>query len=726
MKIIIKQYLFVFSTAVALSFCVPVVLHAKSLNLNGNWTVFFQGVDDETTADGLVQFRQIYNATWVPMITRQMSLTANMGYSNNWFEGLGTREIINPTVQFGVKNDIFTFGLNGNVVQNNMTFRQDVQTTAWNANLSSSWTNYLWPELTLRMGQRFENSSDFGSNRPETDNNYSFIGSSVTWKAYKFKLYYDYTKSRRDEEIGLDSTQQDSEGHLGKLEYSDNFWNNRVSLNFSQLIYDYQVEYSSATGNTLLKVPVSSALSGVDITPGFGLLPFNQALIDGNKITSAITIQLQQKVNLALRTSFKSVERLYVYTTKDDNLLVANTDAVTWDLYTSGDGVTWQMVAADVSSSYNTSEFRFEVLTGTIRAEYMKLVVTGWIPALDIDISEIEAYTFPATDSSGRFDTDTRNYKTELYLGVNPIVNTRFNYSLSWDRNESKGTIGSETTQLIQTARFAWDYSRYLSPSIGFSNIVNENDSRGATDTETRTYNLHVRSNPIPTVDLGFSYNWSEYFENEERSRTNNNVSLTALLALYPDLSTELTVGYNQAKSDTTGNESDGIFVNFIMRSQLRKTLNVDFQANYYSASSDTIINNVGNLGLSTTAFQNTSGDGGENILSVNWRPSNILSFSLRGQMVYDSKLDNEYGGYFIANYLVFRTSKTSLTFNYGLNSVTDRDVDNNLGFNTVNNIGLVWGWDISRHFAINTSGNYLISEDENSWRVYSQLTSKF
>lgn len=693
----------------------PLSLQAKPLTLFGNWKGYFQGSDDDTVTDGFVQFRQLYNASWTPLITEKMSFTANMGYNRNWFADMGTREIINPSLQYSIRNDLFNFGLNGNVVQNNISYREDSNTSSWNSDLSSSWTNYLWPRLSLRMGQRFETNDRVTT---ENDSTYSFVGSSVTWEIYKFKLFYDYNRSTKDEDYTDGSSTDDIEGHLAKLEYYDNFWNNRVRMNFSQLVYDNKLEFSVSGNNSLLQVPVRSAYSGVDVTPSAGVLPLNPALIDGNRISTATTIQLQQPVNLALRTGFNSVDHLYVYTTRDDKLLVANTDAVTWDLYTSMDGVSWRLVSANVSSSFNTTEFRFEVLTGTVRAEYMKLVVTGWLPALNIDITEVEAYMVPTVDSSGNYDRQSRNYKTEFSLGVDPLQDTRFNYTFSWDRNNNTGTVESEVQQMIQSARLNWDYSRYFAPSAGFSSITNKNDTPGAIDTDTRTYDLQVHSTPIPTVDLGFTYAWSEYYEDAERNRTNNNINLSALAALYPDLSAEMTVGYNQTKSDITKAENAGMYINFIMRSQLRKTLNVDLQTSYSFSNSDLVISPDGHLGHGTTVFDNTSSEGGETILTINWRPSDILSFSLRGYTIYDGEEENQYGGYFNANYLVFRTSKTNFTLTYWLNTASNRD--------TVNNFGLVWGWDISKYFTLNTSGNYVISEVENSWNFYSQLTAKF
>ena len=612
-----NQIFLILTFVLGWSSLLPSLLQAKPIGLFGNWKAYFQGQDDDDTEDGLVQFRQLYNTSWTPMLTRNMSFDANIGYSNNWVKDLGDREIINPSLQFNVKNDLFSLGMNGDLLKNNISFREDREISSWNANLSSSWTNFLWPELTLRMGQRFEETSGYGV-RLEDDSAYSYVGTSVTWQGYRLKLFYDYNRSRLDEDNILGATQQDIEGHLGKLEYGDVFFSNRVSLNFSQLIYDNNTEFSSNGEASLLQVPVVSAHSGVDVSPVVGGLPINQALIDGNRTVPAVSIQLQQPVNLALRTNFNIVDRLYVYTTRDDKLIVANTSAVTWALYTSSDGFSWQLIQNNVPSSFNNTDFRFEIATGAIRAEYIKLVVTGWMPALDIDVTEMEAFRFLTGDTAGNYDRSSRNYKTELYLGVIPLDRTRFNYTFSWDRTENTGTEASEVQQLIQSARLNWDYSQYLAPSIGFNNVNNKNDRPGAIDTETRSYDLQIRSTPLPTVDLSFASSWQEYFENEERERSSNNVSLTAIAALYPDLSSEMTVGYNNSESDITDAKSDSYYITFTLRSILRKSLNLDLQSNYFWSDSDSFIFVDEHLQHGSIAsFESTSSEAGDTFLTI-------------------------------------------------------------------------------------------------------------
>ena len=106
----------------------PSGVHAKSVSLTGNWRSYFYGSDAEGTDSGLYQFQQRYDAGWEPLITRQIKMAADMGYSNNWLKNLGTREIINPSLRFDVFNDIFSFDLTGYATRHNLSYSVDRET----------------------------------------------------------------------------------------------------------------------------------------------------------------------------------------------------------------------------------------------------------------------------------------------------------------------------------------------------------------------------------------------------------------------------------------------------------------------------------------------------------------------------------------------------------------------------------------------------------------------
>ncbi|MHB1349175.1 MAG: hypothetical protein C4563_00385 [Desulfobulbus sp.] len=694
---------------------------AGSVDLTGNWRAYFSDSDLEGTESGLTQHQQRYDARWTPRITSRMTLAADMGYTNTWFKGLGSREMINPALRFDVLNDIFSFDLSGYAIQNNITYSPDRRTSAWDSSLSSTWQHALWPTLALRAGQRWEerDPSRFTRIGADTftlggeDSLQTYSGATMTWEGYKFRLFYDYYLS--DEEDALQLTQWDEERHFGQLEYVDAYLDNRINVSLSQTLGRSTTEQSSAGGAASIRVLTGSAFAGNDFTPSSGRLPLNLKLVDGNLDVRAYVIELQQPANLALRTDFRGVDQIWVHTTKDSNLLVANTSSVTWDVYTSTDGFAWQRVAERATSTFNRDEFRFEVDTGTIRAAYVKLVATGWLPAVNIEVTELEARAKLIGDDLSEYDTTTDQFKTEAFLGIIPVQSTRLDYTFSRDENETSGTRDeAQTEQVAHTARFSWDYSRYFSPSVGYSSVVN--DYSLGRDTENLSYDLRINSIPLPTVDSSFSLARSEYSEDGDLQLTSDHLNFTTVATLYPDLTTELGLGWYLTEQELTGDTSDSYTLRWVLRSRLRKSLTADFTTEYWTSDSETQIPVEDHLGQGFD-IMSTSGERGSNSLNLNWRPSDILSFSAHGISTWGEEEEGDTEALILtADYLVLRTSKTNVTLSYRFNTSND---------DTYNNLGFVWGWDFSNYFTLQTNGNYVISDFENAWYISTQLTAR-
>jgi hypothetical protein len=695
--------------------------HAKSVNLTGNWRTYFSGSDAEEADSGLSQFQQRYDADWSPLITNKIKMSANMGYTNSWFEDLGTRETVNPSLRLDVFNDIFSFDLAGYATKSNQSYSVSSETYAWDSTISSAWDHALWPTFALRFGQNWEETSRDSFSGFNThsflegnDSRYNYGGGSVKWEGYKFNLFYDYFRSDTEEMGGL--LLQEEEDHLGQLRYADTYLNNRVNFSFSQTVGQNNSDVSGEGENATIRVLLSSAYAGDDYTPSTGRLAQNQLLIDGNLDARAYTVQLQQPANLAVRTDFRTVDQIYVYTTKDSNLLVANTSAVTWDLYTSTDGFSWQRVAERVSSVYNRDEFRFEVTTGTIRAAYMKLVATGWLPTVNIEVTELEARSFLTGGEEGKYTSTSNQYKTEAFLGIVPLETTHFTYSFSRDENETTGTRDeSETEQLAHSARFSWDYSQYFSPSVGFTTVTNNYTQ--AVDTESRAYDLMINSIPLPTLDSSITFSRSEYYEERELDLTSDSISLTTVATLYPDLTTELTVGWSLTEQALTEEQDDSSYIRWALRSRLRKSLTATFTTEYRTSEADTEILTDDHLGNGLSVVQ-TSGESGSSTLTVSWRVSELLSLSATGVDTWGYEGDADVQMLTLtADYLLLRTAKTNVTLNYGFNTTDD---------DTYNNFGLVWGWNFSQFFTLQTNGHYVLSNIENAWNLTTQLTARF
>jgi len=367
---------------------------------------------------------------------------------------------------------------------------------SWETSLASAWDYRWWPALQVRTG----------GSRADDGAAVHAGNSSSTWRELlaswdynkKLKLNYNYYHSLNTDDVGHSETGQVR--HFGRLDYRDRFWHNRVMFHFSQQVGRTNSDFTARTGaggTALVPVPVSRALAGDDATPATGTLPSAPALIDGDTSTSAVRISFGRPVNLAVMTNLQPVDTIYVYTTRDDALLTADTSSLHWDLYASDDGVTWQRKITNAATVFNKDKFRFEVNAAGVKGVYLKLVVTGWPAALDVRVTELAAYRRQGGTHGYVLNRQrTTNYKTDLGLGLNPTADTRLAYNLSWSKNDNNQ--GNNQDRLNQSAVFKWLYNRYFQPSVTVS-LTTENNS-GSVDRESRSYGLTIFSRPLDTL----------------------------------------------------------------------------------------------------------------------------------------------------------------------------------------------------------------------------------
>jgi len=647
-----------------------------------------------------------------------MTMAADLAYSNQWVEGVGTQKLWQPGIRFDVGNDLFALDLNLYGAQRTTDNNNDSKSLNWAASLSSAWDYPLWPSLFLNMGQRWSESENNRAFSTTYEYLYSFLDSGFQWNGYRINAFYQYSLSRSDY-ISKDSY-EDSVSHFAKVGYANSFLNNRVNISFTQLYNQINRKLKFDGSSSDSELTLTRAFAANDFTPDNGALPQNGALIDRNYDAAAFTITFQQPANLAVRTDLRDVDRIFVYTTKDPNYQVIDMNAVRWDLYTSNDGVNWQIAKTDLSSSFNDNEYRFEVQTGRVQAVFMKLFVKGWPTGSDINVTEIEAYTTVTNAPGSNNENESVNYNTNLYVGVVPLTDTRISYSFGWDRNEfSPGANDSD--RYTNNIRLSWEGSPIFTPSFSVSNNMYKDS---LTDNESRSYSFNLSSVPIRTFDFSLGLARNEFYEFNEQKTLQHNISFKSRATLYPDLTTELNVGYAQNENKELGNSFDSQYIQWLLRSRLREGLTVDLDTYYSTATYDygLIVNNDPGL-HSFNPFQVSDKESGYTRLSTNWRLSELLSMTLNGRLEYGEQKGHSV--LFNTRYLIFRTSKTHVTANYSFNTVrTETDFVSET--NNTNTFNLNWVWNISRFFTFNTNLNYYITEDNNSWSMITFLTARF
>jgi len=533
-----------------------------------------------------------------------------------------------------------------------------------------------------------------------TDNSLKWSEFIAKWELDSFEAYYSYYTQLRDDFV--EQSNYDEKKHFGRIDYSRGFFANRLNLSFSGQVTNSTTDISAEGDTVAIRVGLSQALAGIDPTPQSGNLPTTPGLIDGNTNSSVFTITPLEVANLAIKADFQPISTIYVYTSQLDPLLAAETSSLSWDLYSSTDGVNWQREAINPATTYDEDRSRFQVSIGGLQRIYLKLVVTGWPLSLAIPVTEIEAFN-NQTSSEDTY-AETQEYDrtlTDLNLRYTPSTNTSLSYSLVWD--DSDYTIGNDRTRLFQTGNVRWRYNQYLIPSFTVNNTTTENSA--IADNSQRSYAFTVQSIFLPTLETNVGITRNENSNDDVLESTNDSFHFNLIAALYPNLDTTLDINtiFNRNEEDDSSNENLGL--RWTLTARLRPNLLVDFIAEH------------GSTEVGFTEIADTDQSGGRTTLNVNWRPSDLLSIMANASQGYGDEWSNYESYRLDTNFSLIRTSKTQFTIGHRITSTED---------DTINSLNANWSWNISEFLTMQSIANYLITQEDNGWYVNTRLTARF
>jgi hypothetical protein len=377
-----------------------------------------------------------------------------------------------------------------------------------------------------------------------------------SWRPLE-SLNFDYTYTRIDSDersLDFDTLQQT---HYGKVGYSQNFWDRRLSLNTAYTINYNKFEFSSETGfveNPLLR---SDGLSALDNTPEDGpALSVNDALIDGNLIaTAGLDIgtagDLTQLVNIGVDLGFpQAVDHIRIWVDRRLSAIVA--DSFSWGVYTSPDNTdlsTWSLVATVSPAIYATFENRFDIFFPTVNTRFIKVVTRPLSPTVpgatdftNIFVTEIQAF-INQTGTSETTETSVTDHNYTLNLRGRLSDRTIVNYNLLYSQQNSDPD-NDERTQLSNSV--------YLNHTFNNVFSANVNGQRGDTsvmddDRTNYNYGASLKAAWLRTFDQSLTYT-GRYEDGDLGTAYQNSLFLRSNTILYRGWSAFLDLGYSWEK----------------------------------------------------------------------------------------------------------------------------------------------------------------------------------
>ena len=665
-------------------FVAPPVAMAGPITFTGDWR--YERTSDNGDMDWM--FLENYSLGIEKELTDTMEMTGSMRYTKRRSPD-ETLQTINPSVALDWKNYIFSFYISASSNRRLDSHGPDYTSNTWDANLSSNWSD-KWPSIRLYYGR----GRDYDDQHPrETDTKTKHKGVDVNYEFSIFKLYYNYRDSKTEDMVE-DSTTWDY-NHFASIEASQDFFDHRLSLSTShQLSYTKnETETKAKGGRVTIPVSVMAAFSGVDDSPDDSTLSVTPALVDGDRFTTAgVEIGNTEDENLALETVYRKVNLIYLYTQEDlPNSWVTH---YRWELYKSGDGGDWDLVALNLSYNYNHDLKRFEIELPDVSDRYVKLYVAQIPDSGDVYVTEMEAYYREVTGKSKVTTVNRyRGLRSSFNLSWRPWDTVLASYSFTLDK--SKPDPGPDSRDLSHSATVEWSPSRYFSPSVHFG--TTSRDTEGEKKRKSYNYSLTVNSSPLDTLDLSWGASRSEDYQGGDKESSTDTFDFYATATIFPDLTANLDLVHTTTEDYQEGETTRSFSARLTTTARLSPRLTLDGTLEYTHSSGE----------------EDTTDE--RAYLSATWRVSDILLL----RSTQDVRWEEEGTGYTsIYTLWVAPTPKIQVNAQYTYSEPVDGDVSHI--FSTF------LSWAINTHFSFKTNYSYERSGTDDSWTFGLQLTARF
>jgi hypothetical protein len=658
---------------------------AGNLTLNARWNYSRSDVEDSD------DFRQIYQANYTgrASITDLIHTRGGLRYTMDISDSGARKEFLTPSFTLLNTNDIYAFSLNGlyNIARNSEGVDRD--NWNWNSALASNWLDTVWPYLRVYFGQVGQKTDNDLVNTLRTNS-----GATADW-AYLQWLRLTYNFSWSESENKISDAQITQTSHYGKLSLTKSLYANRLNFSFDQTYQETDQESSVPVGDdgfALVPVTISQALYEETDDPLVGPLT-NDAfflLTDSDQPPETLAIDpLNDPMNIGLKLDFRMVDLVYLSTLED---ISSYANDFSWDVYSSSNGVDWELIEADTAFVYDDFEQRFEFTAmQELSHRYLKFVAgTGLLlPNQVTEIESVEAFRKVAGDDVVTEESSSKNYRTLFNVGYNMLAHLRLFYNFSFDRAEDNNENTND--QINNSGGLNWNPHQYFSARISVNDFRTRQTQRP--EEISRNYTLSLGSQPLDTLNLNFTFRRAEQYVDDDRIRTSHRYSIYSSAQLYEDLLATLILDYTTIEE---GDGDDSWGADLRLTAQLTPTLLFEMRPAYRK-----------------NIDQDKENYGSDFVM--NWRISEFMFLNGSARIWW---FENETQKNLDLTYGIAPNSRNRFTFNYSY-----FDSDDTTG----QSLRSAWNWIINRAFSFSLNHLYNINDEaDNTWSINAQLKYQF
>lgn len=597
-----------------------------------------------------------------------------------------------PFIRLSLNNPFYRAGVSfrKSQIDRDVTGIPTTQDSRDNMNLSLGLRPAGLPVLNLLYDQ----SHTYNNPRTQDSINtrLSFDTRYSVWK----RIGLNYSYSRAESADGIRDFETLRQRHNGRIDYSHQFFNRRVTLSTGYRIRYRTFEFPGIGSAAESAVVREHGLFAADSTPGDGALGIEGSLIDGNtNASSGIDIgengNQTDLPNMGLEFGSPiNVNKIHIWV--DRTLSSAVAGAFSWSVYTSPDNIdtsTWTPHATGITGTFGVFENRFEITFPGVTTQYIKVVTTPLVPGTpgttgvqSIFVTELQAFTTIAGESIVNEET-TIEHDYNLNLTGMISDKTSVGYSLGYRLNEQDPSA-EKSTELSNQVYLNHRFNKVFSLN---TNVSQTQDQTNDTESSNISYGSSLTADYLETFSQTLSYSGSKS-RDEQGSSGSDSINLRNNATLYRGWSAFFDAGWNRNDSaDATQRTSTIIRTGTDVSPHRMVALNLQYSVSTTSQQETTSGNRSSSrwsLQASLTPFRALS-----------------LSTNLTMEETGDSKTSLQS---YSVNWAPFPEGTLQVALNY---SETLRPEDNRKSSSMGPNIS----WSVSRHISLRI--NYNISQSD-------------
>ncbi|MBP1643420.1 MAG: type domain protein, partial [Acidobacteria bacterium] len=408
------------------------------------------------------------------------------------------------------------------------------------------------------------------------------------WRGLRAAAYADVNQFT-DSEAGF---AREDRGLRGELGWGGALAGERLSLQVDALAYSGRLEERPIEGGTESRRPVvlAEGWDAHDETPADSTdrpLAVNPRLRDGDLGRAAgVPLGPEAQAFLALAASFNrfaQVDELQVVARDPAGNPVTSGGPVTWDVFTSLDGVLWSALPAPAQTGFDPQLGLWRITFDEVSVRWIK-AVAFFVNTVPTEVTELLAFDRRALGPDGPLDTEIERTSVATSMSWRPGSRFTLSWNALFDESrelpEGEERIDQRDTTQYLTGLWEPRQGTSLLTQLGTNRSTRTEDGEDLDqgyDSALAVFTLAPNQNLVGSLEAARTEN----FTGEIARNTTDRFFAHGFGRLWGSLELTLDAGLTRQTSELVDGSIETPSVAALMRAQLTRTLRLHVSGSY-------------------------------------------------------------------------------------------------------------------------------------------------